>query len=185
MVGEAVAVGRRGGYDLSRMEEVVSRMSDPFPALAHDHRRCVDEALAEAVRLCERRGVRLTPLRRRVLELVWQSHAPVGAYRVMELLGGERGSVAPPTAYRALDFLVQHGLVHRIESLNAFIGCRAPAASHGAFFLICRACREVAELDDAELASTLEQRVATAGFSVEEARVEVIGTCARCRRIAA
>jgi Fur family zinc uptake transcriptional regulator len=160
-------------------------MSDPFPAAAHDHRRCVDEALAEAVRLCEGRGVRLTALRRRVLELVWQGHAPVGAYRVMELLGAERGTVAPPTVYRALDFLVQHGLVHRIESLNAFIGCRAPAASHRASFLICRACREVAELDDLELARTLDRRAAAAGFSVDEARVEVIGTCARCRRMAA
>jgi Fur family zinc uptake transcriptional regulator len=161
------------------------QVGDPFPAMPHDHRRCVDEALDAAVRICEGRGIRLTELRRQVLELVWRSHAPVGAYRLMELLGRQRGAVAPPTVYRALDFLVQHGLVHRIESLNAFVGCHSPAASHRASFLICRACGQAVEFDDPDLAGTLDRRLAAADFSLDEARIEIVGTCSQCRRMAA
>ena len=157
---------------------------DPFSATPHDHRRCVADALGAADEVCAGRGARLTDLRRRVLELIWSSHAPVGAYALMEMLGQERGRVAPPTVYRALDFLTEQGLVHRIESLNAFVGCAAPATAHRAYFLICRACRQVAEFDDAELSATLDRRVAHAGFSPDDRRVEITGTCAHCRAAA-
>ena len=159
--------------------------ADPFPATPHDHRHCVATALGEADAVCAGRGAKLTELRRRVLELIWSSHAPIGAYQLMELLGRERGRVAPPTVYRALDFLTENGLVPRLESLNAFIGCPAPAATHRAYFLICRDCRQVAEFDDAELAATLDRRVADAGFAPESERVEIVGTCAQCRLAAA
>jgi Fur family zinc uptake transcriptional regulator len=159
--------------------------ADPFPASAHDHGRCVGTALEQADEVCRRQGARLTELRRRVLELVWHSHAPVGAYRLMELLARERGAVAPPTVYRALDFLAQHGLVHRIESLNAFVGCRRPAASHRAWFLICRDCGRVAEFDDAELSRSLDRRVEAAGFAADGERVEIVGCCAQCREVPA
>jgi Fur family zinc uptake transcriptional regulator len=158
---------------------------DPFPAMPHDHRHCVDTALGTADEVCAVRGARLTELRRRVLELIWRSHAPIGAYRLMELLGQERGRVAPPTVYRALEFLTENGLVHRIESLNAFVGCPAPATAHRAYFLICRGCSQVAEFDDRELAATLDRRVAHAGFKPETERVEIVGTCAQCRMVAA
>lgn len=159
--------------------------TDPFPATRHDHRHCIATALGEADAICAGRGTRLTDLRRRVLELVWSSHAPIGAYQLMELLGRERGRVAPPTVYRALEFLTENGLVHRIESLNAFIGCPAPATAHRAYFLICRDCRQVAEFDDTELSATLDRRVADAGFAPESERVEIVGTCAQCRHAAA
>lgn len=159
--------------------------ADPFPASRHDHHRCVSTALDRADAVCAGRGTRLTDLRRRVLELIWGSHAPIGAYQLMELLGRERGRVAPPTVYRALEFLSENGLVHRIESLNAFIGCPAPATMHRAYFLICRDCRQVAEFDDGELAATLDRRVADAGFASETERVEIVGTCAQCRLAAA
>lgn len=159
--------------------------ADPFPAEPHDHRRCVATALHEADAVCADRGTRLTELRRRVLELIWRSHAPIGAYQLMELLGRERGRVAPPTVYRALDFLTENGLVHRIESLNAFVGCPAPTTAHRAYFLICRDCRQVAEFDDAELSATLDRRVADAGFTPDSERVEIVGRCAQCRLAAA
>jgi Fur family zinc uptake transcriptional regulator len=155
--------------------------ADPFPAVVHDHGHCVAAALAVADTICGERGAKLTELRRRVLELVWSSHAPIGAYQLMERLGHERRRVAPPTVYRALDFLVAQGLVHRIESLNAFVGCRAPDTAHRAFFLICRHCGEVAEFEDAAISSTLDQRLGEAGFVPDSERVEVVGTCARCR----
>jgi Fur family zinc uptake transcriptional regulator len=163
----------------------MAALADPFPSTGHDHERCVDRALDQAEAICRREGVRLTELRRRVLELVWQSHAPIGAYRLMELLGEERGAVAPPTVYRALDFLALHGLVHRIESLNAFVGCRRPAARHRAWFLICRDCGRVAEFDDAELSRSLDRRVEAAGFEADGERVEIVGCCAECRRVPA
>ncbi|HET6469434.1 MAG TPA: Fur family transcriptional regulator [Geminicoccaceae bacterium] len=158
-----------------------STTHDPFPRRSHDHRSCVAAALARADELCGRRAVRLTPLRRRVLELIWQSHAPVGAYQLMEMLAKERGPVAPPTVYRALEFLRAQGLVHRIESLNAFIGCPAPAAGHHAGFLICRRCGNVAEFPAAVLGDALARLAAGAGFSVEGEKIEVTGTCAPCR----
>lgn len=150
----------------------------------HDHARCVDQALGRAERLCESRGVRLTELRRRVLELVWRSHTPVGAYEIMEGLAAERGRVGPPTVYRALDFLAEQGLVHRLDSLNAFIGCSAPADGHKAYFLICRACRTVMELDDKAVATALASAATRAGFVIESETVELAGLCARCRSAA-
>ena len=105
----------------------------------HDHNLFVDAALACARHLCNERGARLTPLREEVLQLVWQTHKPLGAYALLEQLSahaapGTRRSVAPPTVYRALEFLREQGLVHRIDSLNAFIGCPHPRQPHQRFF---------------------------------------------------
>ena len=97
-------------------------------AVSHDHAQCIDAALDKAADLCSRRGARLTKLRRRVLELVWQGHAAVKAYDLLGALDRGAGAAKPPTVYRALDFLIAHGLVHRLESLNAFVGCPAPEA---------------------------------------------------------
>jgi zinc transport system ATP-binding protein len=108
----------------------------------------VHSALAEADALCTRQGLRLTALRRRVLELVWQSHKPLGAYDILAVLSEQDGRrAAPPTVYRALDFLLENGLVHRIASLNAFIGCSHPEHAHQGQFLICRECHVAIELE--------------------------------------
>src|SRR4051794_6447763 len=113
----------------------------------HDHDACVEAALDRAARLCARHGARLTPLRRRVLELVWRGHAPIGAYDILGRLSPKIGAVAPPTVYRALEFLRAQGLVHRIESLNAYLGCERPGEAHGGQFLLCSGCGAAAELD--------------------------------------
>lgn len=154
--------------------------SSPFPSSGHDHGHCIVTALNRATALCEREGVRLTPLRRRVLELVWESHAPIGAYQIMEKMRGERGAIAPPTVYRALDFLAENGLVHRLDTLNAFIGCPHPGTGHKAYFLICRACRDVVEFADAGLDAAVADRAGRAGFSLETETIELTGLCARC-----
>ena len=105
--------------------------SIPLASRPHDHSHCVTHALGEAESLCTKSGVRLTDLRRRVLELVWQSHKPLGAYDILAVLSEQDGRrAAPPTVYRALDFLLENGLVHRIASLNAFIGCNHPGHAH-------------------------------------------------------
>jgi Fur family transcriptional regulator, zinc uptake regulator len=155
--------------------------ADPFPLASHDHASCVRDALDQAEALCERRGLRLTELRRRVLEIVWDSHAPVGAYEIMQRLADERGRVGPPTVYRTLEFLGREGLVHRIDSLNAFVGCKAPDAAHRALFLICGRCRNAAEIHDGGLDASLERVAGEAGFAAERATVELTGVCANCR----
>lgn len=156
-------------------------IAEPFPGPRHDHAACVAQAIAEAERVCAKRGARLTPIRRRVLELVWEGHGPVGAYDILERLSGERRRAAPPTVYRALDFLAEHGLVHRIESRNAFVGCAQPGAAHRAHFLLCGACGDAAELDDAALHAALAGLAARAGFTIERETVELRGLCPKCR----
>lgn len=152
-----------------------------FTGVEHDHGHCVNQALTKAEALCRQRGKRLTSLRRRVLELVWSNHQPVGAYALLERMRGESGQVAPTTVYRALDFLQDQGLVHRLASLNAFIGCAFPGARHTGQFLICTSCRELAELDDNLITSTLNASAEASGFTVSRSMVEIMGLCPNCR----
>ncbi len=161
-------------------EKPSGRAAAHFSAAGHDHRRCVVEALGKAEALCHRRGVRLTKLRRQVLELVWTSHAPVGAYGILHALGRERERAAPPTVYRALDFLLSQGLVHRVESLNAFVGCPEPDETHGGQFLICRDCGTAAEMNEPAINRAIAAQAASHGFSVEAKTIEVRGLCPAC-----
>ena len=155
-----------------------------FDARPHDHQHCIDDALDRAAMLCEQRGARLTDVRRRVLELVWSSHAPVGAYALLESLQRDGRSAAPPTVYRALDFLLDQGLVHRLESLNAFVGCPRPDRDHVSQFLICTDCQNVAEIDDPAIGSAVSRGAASAGFVVDSLTIEMRGLCPACSRAA-
>ena len=150
-------------------------------ATAHDHGDCIAAALTAADRLCSRRGVRLTKLRRRVLELVWSGHAPVGAYDLLRRLTLERERAAPPTVYRALDFLLEQGLIHRIESLNAFVGCADPEEAHTGQFLICDGCGVAAEVEDAQIDRAISRSAASHAFAVERKTVEIRGRCPGCQ----
>ena len=155
--------------------------AESFPGAGHDHGTCVEEALDRAEAVCRRHGVRLTALRRRVLELVWGGHRPVGAYEILDSLRRERPGAAPPTVYRALDFLLRHRLVHRVESLNAFVGCTIPGTSHAAQFLICSGCGAAVELDDRRIGEVIAESAARAGFAVKRRIVEVEGLCPNCQ----
>ena len=157
------------------------RPADDDRAPDHDHEQCIDDALGKAAALCARRGARLTDLRRRVLELVWQGHEAVKAYDVLERLGRAPGAAKPPTVYRALDFLMAHGLVHRLESLNAYVGCPQPERSHKERFLICDVCGHVAEFDSAALRTAIAAGADGQGFAVRGETVEVHGLCQRCQ----
>lgn len=156
-----------------------------FAAAGHDHKLCMNQALAEADAICRARGVRLTRLRRRVLELIWSSHNPVGAYDLLRRLTKEHESAAPPTVYRALDFLLDQGLVHRIESRNAYVGCDHPGQHHSGQFLLCQDCGSAAELSDARIDLAIRERAAEIGFAVERQTIEVSGQCPACRNDAA
>lgn len=155
--------------------------SSPFKPRRHRHQQCIDDALGAAERLCAGRGRKLTPLRRRVLELIWSRHEPARAYDILEQLDGEGRSGAPPTVYRALDFLLANGLVHRIQSLNAYVGCGEPATAHAGQFLICRGCNTVGELDDAEIETLITAKAGATGFDVESQTIEIMGLCPDCR----
>ncbi|MCW9044798.1 MAG: transcriptional repressor [Alphaproteobacteria bacterium] len=150
--------------------------------MQHDHHQCVDDALKQAETLCKDNGARLTPIRKRVLELVWSSHKPVGAYDILEILNSERRGSAPPTVYRALDFLLEHGLVHRIEFLNAFIGCNDPGAPHVGQFVICRECRDAIELNDPKIPEVIANVAYASGYTDLRHTVEVEGICPNCQK---
>ena len=151
-----------------------------FPGRDHDHRACVESALEQAEALCMDRGARLTPLRKRVLEIIWESHAPLGAYNVLERMNANGERNAPPTVYRALGFLLKHGLIHRIESMNAFVGCAMSADSHNALFFICRDCGNVAETHSEAIGEAIEASANRAGFLVETPVMEINGRCQEC-----
>jgi Fur family zinc uptake transcriptional regulator len=139
-----------------------------------------DARIARAERLCSARGVRLTPLRRRVLELVQSQREAVKAYDLLAMLSTMERAAKPPTVYRALDFLIEQGLVHRVDSLNAFVGCDHPDTPHAAHLLVCTRCGRVQELHSAAVDAAVDAAVAATGFAAHRARLEVHGLCARC-----
>ena len=146
--------------------------------------------LERAEALCQTRGVQLTPLRRDVLRLVLEAEAPIGAYALLDQLKASRAKAAPPTVYRALDFLLEQGLIHRLERLNAFMGCAEALEGHGAHhdhahdhphqFLICRGCGATREISDQVVAEAISAAAAKAGFSAARATVEIEGFCGKC-----
>lgn len=152
-----------------------------LPYRPHNHDACVAQALADARAICQRHNARLTPTRERVLELIWQSHKPLGAYDVLAVLAEDGHNAAPPTVYRALDFLQQHGLVHRIASLNSFVGCTHAGKSHNGLFLICRGCGNVLELTAPAVAQAVSDAAQAQTFEPEDTVIEVAGLCPRCQ----
>ncbi len=146
----------------------------------HEHSHCIETAVETAERICEERSLRFTELRRRVLELVWQNHGAAKAYDLLEQLGDDY-SAKPPTVYRALDFLQENGLVHKINSLNAYVGCEHPLEHKDCFFLICSNCEEVAECCAPEVAGSLRNMVSESGFKPVRTTVEIEGLCKQCQ----
>lgn len=158
-----------------------SRNHRPHNNPTHNHQQCIDVALDRAHRMCAQNGTRFTALRRQVFEQVWRGHDAVKAYDILEELGEPRRAAKPPTVYRALRFLQSHGLIHRLDSLNAFVGCNAPQEAHTGQFLICTECRVVSEFRDASLVRRVFRQAEDEGFAVERQTLEVHGKCAQCR----
>ena len=148
----------------------------------HDHAACVTSALATAEAECAARGLQLTPVRRRVLEILLESHVAIGAYDLLPRLENDGFSAQPPVAYRALTFLIEAGFAHRIEGLNAFVACARPGQSHDPAFMICRTCHRVAE---GEAPARLSSGAEAQGFRIEHAVVEAMGLCPACLEDAA
>ena len=154
-----------------------------FPAPGHDHARCSADAITHAEAVCAERKQRLTGPRRQVLEVLASSHKPIGAYEIIDLMARHTARPAPVTVYRALEFLMKQGLVHRIESRNAYLAC---AHNHdsgaGVAFLMCDTCGEVGEAPTAAVAQLLAAVAKKAGFRPSVSVIEITGTCSHCRR---
>ena len=153
-----------------------------FPTPGHDHERCESDALAHAEAVCAEHDARLTPIRRSVLEALLASHRPLGAYEIIERLAAHGDKLSPITIYRALDFLREHGLVHRIESRNAFIACgHSHDSADPVVFLICEKCGAVGETAGAAVAETIKSASRAAGFTPKTPVIEITGLCGHCR----
>ncbi|MFK7854946.1 MAG: transcriptional repressor [Granulosicoccus sp.] len=147
----------------------------------HKHVDCISDAISVAEQRCETRSLRLTAVRRQVLEILLQEHVALGAYDILEHLRKAGFKSQPPVAYRALDFLVTNGFVHKVERLNAFIACSYPGKSHSPAFMICRNCDVVAETCSTPAKGTLGAAARSAGFRIERTVVEAEGLCPACQ----
>ena len=146
-----------------------------------DHEVCIERAMREAESICQEKGLRFTDLRREVLRLIWSSHVPAKAYDILENLKGKEWSAKPPTVYRALDFLLETGLVHKLDSINAYIGRSHPRDHNGCYFLICTDCNEAKECCSSELSDAIESAWHNNTFRPKKITLEVLGQCNACR----
>lgn len=148
--------------------------------LQHDHKTCIRQALRKAEQLCLERGAQLTPIRHKVLELIWESHEAVKAYDLLDKIKPFNDSAKPATVYRALDFLIEQRLIHRVESMNAFIGCNHVDANHDLLLLICERCRQIEERSALSVMESLSRELAEAGFTAQRKTIEIHGICRHC-----
>ena len=139
-----------------------------------------DAALDAAEQVCARRGVRLTSLRRRVLEQILKTDGVIKAYDLIHELSSADRNIKPPTVYRSLSFLLEQGFIHRIESLNGFVACNHPGEIHETLLMICDTCGDIQELHPTEISHALDHAATQQGFSVEKKIVELHGRCRTC-----
>ncbi len=166
-------------------------VNTPIACRPHNHNSCVETAMTAAKRACQESGARLTTTREQVLLLIWQSHKPLGAYDIIDQLsermraqGKRQKSIAPPTVYRALDFLQERGFIHRIASLNAFVGCSIHDTDHISQFLLCRDCGIAIEIASQAVNQAISRNAMDNGFSIDTETIEIIGRCSRCTGVA-
>ena len=155
-------------------------MPERKPFHQHDHNVCIDQILHQAEKICRDRGVHLTPIRHKVLELIWESHQAVKAYDLLERIKPFNDSAKPATVYRALDFLIEQKLIHRVESMNAFIGCNYLQGQHELLLLICENCHEIEERPAPNVMASLVNEAEVAGFLINRKTIEIHGLCSRC-----
>ena len=177
-------IRRHWALSAEMLQIVVMALTKPtFPAPDHDHDRCAADGIDHAERVCAQRAQKFTPIRRQVLQALLSSHRLLGAYEVIDKLAKSMPRPAPITVYRALDFLIENGLVHRIESRNAYLAC---AHDHDAAamvaFLICERCGSVGEIPAVPVAQGLNAAARATGFAAKMSVVEITGTCAHCQK---
>jgi Fur family zinc uptake transcriptional regulator len=147
---------------------------------SHDHNKCLKTAIINAEAICQKAKTKLTPIRKMVLELIWKEHNPVKAYDLLSRLDTNKCSAKPPTIYRALDFLLEMGLIHKIETMNSFVGCHHPEISHFCQFAICESCGSLEEFCDESIADIIKNNAKKIGFKIKSQKLEIIGRCEKC-----
>lgn len=161
-------------------DKVTASKADALGFEQHDHTMCLQEGMAEAEARCLAEGLRFTPVRRKTLAILLQQHRALGAYEILDRLRDAGFGSQPPVAYRALEFLVANGFVHKIERLNAFIACANSGVAHSPAFMICRQCDAVAETQSMPMRGVLGDAAKAAGFVIEKTVVEAEGLCPTC-----
>lgn len=153
----------------------------------HNHQICIDDALANAKTICNEKGAKLTDLRKQVLLLIWQSHKALGAYTLIDMLAkSQQRRIAPPTVYRALEFLLECQLIHRINSINAYTGCVNPAShqikggGESNYFLICNQCHDTQEVISKKIHQVIDKATEDFHFQAKQQWLEVTGLCKEC-----
>ena len=170
-------------YHYNRGSLLIDKYSTSLAFKKHDHSYCLEDAIKTVEYYCKLHELRLTSVRRKVLELLLQEHRALGAYDILDLLREAGFNSQPPVAYRALEFLVKYGFAHKIERLNAFVACTHPGEDHSPAFMICRKCDAVAEAQATASESSLSKVAQSSGFKVEETIIEARGVCPSCSDI--
>lgn len=135
--------------------------------------------------LTEQRGVRLTPQRRRIYEIILEKNRAISAYDLLDILRQSEPNAKPPTIYRALGFLLIQGFIHKVESTNCYLACNLPGhKEHNTQLLLCDACGRVEEYHGDMLSSVLEEKPDQLGFAVTHHVIETHGTCSSCQLMA-
>ena len=145
-----------------------------------DHNLCINSALTEAEKICNQKNIRVTDLRRTVLKIIWQNHKAIKAYDILDQISGMNFSAKPPTVYRALDFLLENGFIHKINSLNSYIGCPHPLQNEQCYFIICSSCDEIEECSDENITNAIKTVMEKNKFTHKNIAIEIDGTCNSC-----
>jgi Fur family zinc uptake transcriptional regulator len=157
-----------------------------FPRPGHDHGPCVDKAIARARQVCASKDIRLTALREAVLRVLTSSHKALGAYEIIEQMNAQGRRLAPISVYRIIDILVEAGLVHRLESKNAYFACMSRHDENASIvILLCEGCNRVAEADASAAWNVLKSITQDCEFSISATVLEIQGQCCDCRGKAA
>ncbi len=146
------------------------------------HDVCINDALQKADMICRNQGVRLTDLRRKVLEMIWVGHGFAKAYDILDKLKSKDASAKPPTVYRSLDFLLKNGLIHKLNTLNAYVGCSHPLKHDECYFIICSKCGEVKECCNSMLSRAIIRTASKNKFHFKRITLEIEGECRECMR---
>lgn len=146
-------------------------------ARKQDIRKLLDELKA----YCNEKGQRYTPPRYTTLEVIAASNVPIGAYDIIEQMGKITEKPKPATVYRSIEFLQEHGFIHKIESLNAFVVCHAGHSHEGSQFIVCNDCGTVEEIHLCHLPKDLKAQVDSSGFKMDRWNTEIHGVCQRCQ----